>query len=272
MYPELFRIGEFPLTPYGLLVAAGFVGALLVAARLAAREGVVPAEQIYDFGISLTLAAIIGGKLFLLVTDPWFRENPLRIFSWEFFLSAGVFYGGFLCALAYAVWAFHRRRLPGWHVADLFAPAVPLGHALGRLGCFTAGCCHGGLAEWGPGVIFTDPACLVAPELRGIPLHPVQLYEAGLNLAMAAAMWVLFRRRRFDGQVFLVYLAAYGVSRFGLEFLRGDERGWVVTDLLSTSQLIAGLLVVAAITLYVIRRRASLTRPAPAGRPAGRRR
>src|ERR671916_1368930 len=98
MYPEIFRIGNFPINTYGVLLALAFLAALLVAARLGARDG-LPRERIYDLGLWLLLAAIVGSKLLMLAVEPEYRGNPLRLLSLDFLRSGGVFYGGFIAGV-----------------------------------------------------------------------------------------------------------------------------------------------------------------------------
>lgn len=258
MYPELFRIGDFPVNTYGVLLALAFLAALLVAARLAARDG-LPRERVYDLGLWILLAAIVGSKLLLLVVEPEYRAAPLRLLSLDFLRSGGVFYGGFLAALAAAYLLVRRYKLPWWQTADAFAPGVALGQAVGRQGCFAAGCCWGKptAAPWG--VKFTE----LGRQVTGVPtdahLHPTQLYESFAALAIFFFLLWLHRRRRFKGQVVLAYGVLYAVTRFTIEFFRDDPRGDVLglTSLthLSTSQLISLLVGLFSLALLVRRRR-----------------
>jgi phosphatidylglycerol---prolipoprotein diacylglyceryl transferase len=169
------------------------------------------------------------------------------IFSLNTLQAGGVFSGGLLAALLAAVWYIRKHRLPALATCDAFAPGLALGHAIGRLGCFAAGCCFGKPTHSWWGVTFTNP---VAHDLVGTPLHealePTQLFEFAVELAnFFLLMWML-KRRKFDGQVFGAYLVLYGVARFFLEFLRGDPgRGSVLGGLMTGTQLIAVGLVVA---------------------------
>lgn len=128
-----------------------------------------------------------------------------------------VYYGGFVVAalsgFAWCLW----RGISGWRMADVLAPSLALGHAVGRLGCLANGCCYGRRCDWPWGIHY--PARYGLPDA---PLHPAPLYEALLGLGLAAGLVWLFRRRRFDGQVFAVYLVGYGLVRGAVEFFRGD--------------------------------------------------
>ena len=279
MFPELFRIGDFPVNTYGVLLALAFLSALLIAARLAARDG-LPRDRVYDLGLWMLLAAIVGSKVLMLFTEPGYRENPWSLFSLDFLRSGGVFYGGFIGAAAVGYFLIRRYRLPWWKTADAFAPGIALGNAIGRQGCFAAGCCWGKptLAPWGvhfteaghqvTGVPTTvaqldDPAqqAFWAEKLGGlfqpVHLHPTQLYESfGALLIFLFLLW-LHRRKRFSGQVILCYAVLYAVMRFTIEIFRDDPRGDILglTSLtgLSTSQMLSIIVGVGAVVLLVLR-------------------
>jgi len=256
MYPELFRIGDFTLHAYGVLLALAFLLALVLAARLAARDG-LPRERIYDLGLWLLVAGIVGSKLLLLVAEAEYRENPLRLVSLDFLRSGGVFYGGLLAAVATAFVLVRRFRLPWWRTADAFAPAVALGQSIGRQGCFAAGCCWGEPTAMPWGVHFSERGHEVTGVPIGVALHPTQLYESFAALAILLLLLWLHRRKKFDGQIVLTYGALYAAVRFTIEFFRDDPRGDIlgITSLtgLSTSQLISLLVGAASLCALVMR-------------------
>lgn len=268
MFPRLFTIPAFdlfgrnvgPLTlhSYGLLLAIAFLLGLYAAARLARRDG-LDASKVTDLGVYVLIAGLLGAKLMLVVVE-WghYKLNPSEI--WSLFQSGGVFYGGLLGALPVA-WLLSRRfGLPGWRTADALAPGVILGQAVGRLGCFAAGCCHGRPAEVPWAVRFTDVyAARTVGTPLDTPLHPVQLYESAAAFAIFGALLWLFPRRRFYGQLVASYALLYAVARFFLEFFRGDaSRGFVFGGSLSTSQFIAILMVLAvgAVWPYLVKNHA----------------
>jgi phosphatidylglycerol:prolipoprotein diacylglycerol transferase len=261
MYPELFRIGSFPVNTYGVLLALAFLAALLVAARLGARDG-LPRERLFDLGLWLLLAAIVGSKVLLLVVEPEYRAAPLRLLSLDFLRSGGVFYGGFLGAVVTAYVLVRRYQLPWWRTADAFAPGIALGQAIGRQGCFAAGCCWGKPTTQPWGVRFSE----LGQQVTGVPidthLHPTQLYESFAALIFFALLVWMHRRKTFDGQIILTYGVLYGATRFVIEFFRDDPRGdlFGLTSLthLSTSQLISLLVgITSLVFLFIRRRRAS---------------
>jgi phosphatidylglycerol:prolipoprotein diacylglycerol transferase len=148
--------------------------------------------------------------------------------------------------------------LPVGKTFDVYAPALALGLGIGRLGCFAAGCDYGKPTTSFLGVVFTDPfSHEVAGTPLGVPLHPTQLYEALATFLIFGILVLCYRYKRYDGQIFLLYLALYAAARFLIEFLRGDEdRGFLFGHLLSTSQFIALLtLAVAAGLAFQLRSR-----------------
>lgn len=262
MYPELFRIGNFPINTYGLLLALGMLLALFVASRLAARDG-LPRERIYDLGLWTLIGGLLGSKLLMLVVDDTYRNNIWNVFSLDFLRSGGVYYGGFLGGFIALVFLIRWYKLPFWKVADAFAPAVALGQAIGRQGCFAAGCCWGKPTGLPWGVHFTEQA----HEFTGVPiygptnedlyLHPTQLYESITMLVVFGILVYLHRHKRFDGQVLVAYGIIYAIVRFLIEFVRDDPRGdfMGLTSLtgLSTSQIISLIVAAGAIVFMIWR-------------------
>jgi phosphatidylglycerol:prolipoprotein diacylglycerol transferase len=256
MYPEIFRIGNFPINTYGVLLALAFLAALLTAAKLAARDG-LPRERVYDLGLWMLLAAIVGSKVLMLFTEPEYREDPARLISLDFLRSGGVFYGGFITAVVAGYFLIRRYKLPWWKTADAFAPGIALGNAIGRQGCFAAGCCWGKPTTMPWGVEFTEAGHQVTGVPLDVHLHPTQLYESfGALLIFFFLIW-LHRRKRFSGQVILFYAVLYAVMRFTIEFFRDDPRGDILglTTLtgLSTSQMLS--LIVGIVGLVFLIRR-----------------
>jgi phosphatidylglycerol:prolipoprotein diacylglycerol transferase len=250
MYPKLFDLGPLSIYTYGLLLALSYLLGLQVAVIRGERRGIDRA-QMMDLGIYVILAAFVGAKLLLVAVDfQHFVDNPGDLFS--LFRAGGVFYGGLILATLVAIWYMRRHRMPLWPTADAIAPGIALGHVTGRLGCFLGGCCYGKPTDVAWAVTFTSPeaAANVGTPLH-VALHPTQLYEAGAELIILGALLLLERRGRgFAGRTFFTYLLLYGVSRFIIEFYRGDPRGFVF-DAISTSQLISLLLIPVSIVMLV---------------------
>jgi phosphatidylglycerol:prolipoprotein diacylglycerol transferase len=244
VFPKIISFGDFFLPAYGVLVALGFLAGLAVTLKLARRAG-LDAEKIGNLAVYCALTGLAGAKLLMFVFDfNYYSTHPEKIFSLETLLSAGVYYGGFLAALGFAWFYVRRERLPWLAVADALAPGVALGHTVGRLGCFAAGCCWGTECDRPWAVTFTsaDAHALTGVPL-GVKLHPAQLYEAALTLAV---FWVVYRkamRPHEAGSVLGWYLVLYSAARIGVEFVRAHEQALPFGGPLSTTQWIAvGLL------------------------------
>ncbi|MBZ5513416.1 MAG: prolipoprotein diacylglyceryl transferase [Acidobacteriia bacterium] len=252
MHPILFDFGFFQLPTYGVLLVTALVTAIYTAVREGKREG-LESGRLLDFSTWLIVVALVGAKALMVLTDwRFYWENPSEILSRSTLLAGGVFYGGFIAAVFFAVWYVRVYRLPLWKVFDIYAPGIALGLGIGRLGCFAAGCDYGKPTTSALGVVFKSR---VAHEVAGTPLgvrlHPTQIYESLACLLIFAILVWSFRTKRYDGQIFLRYITLYAVARFLIEFLRGDEdRGFVFNHLLSTSQFIALLALGAAAVLY----------------------
>ena len=253
MCPRLFSIGPLSIPTYGVLVGIGFLVGLYLVGRLARRAGLDP-DKMTNLGVWVVLAAMVGAKLFLVVADlDTYLEHPERLFSLSLLRAGGVFYGGLLAALGTAVWYSHRHGLPGLRTADIFAPAVAVGHSIGRLGCFAAGCCWGKPTALPWGVAFTDPA---AHDFVGVPLnvhlHPTQLYEAGGTLAVGLVLLRLIQKPHRPGTVLAWYLVLYSTFRLLVEFLRAEtSRSFPFDGPLSVTQWVAVLLVLAGVFLLM---------------------
>jgi phosphatidylglycerol:prolipoprotein diacylglycerol transferase len=252
LFPKLFEFSWLVIHTYGFLLAVAFLAALWASARAARRQQVDPAK-IYDLGLYIAISALLGSKALLLITElGYYLEHPREIFSLATLRSGGVYYGGFILAVLVGVTVARRQRLPVWKVADCAAPGIALGQSIGRLGCFAAGCCYGKPTASLFGVTFTNPYSqeTVGVPLK-VPLHPVQIYESVASLVLFFILWEWLKRKRFDGQVFILYLVLYSCTRFAIEFFRGDtERGFVLSGLLSTSQAIGLVLILAAAVLF----------------------
>jgi phosphatidylglycerol:prolipoprotein diacylglycerol transferase len=256
MYPELFHIKGFPINTYGVFLALAFLAGILVATKLAERDG-LPRQRIYDLCLWILLASLLGSKILMFFTEPQYREHPAQLLSLDFLRSGGVFYGGLIGAVITAYVLIRRYGLPWWKTADACAPGIALGNVLGRQGCFSAGCCWGKPTNLPWGVRFTQ----LGHEITGVPidarLHPTQLYESfAMLLAFLFLLW-LHRRKKFSGQVILAYVAIYAAVRFVIEFVRDDPRGDIMglTTLtgLSTSQMIGLIVGIGALVLLTLR-------------------
>src|SRR5204862_5319417 len=255
MYPKLLElrsipiVGQITLYTYGVLLAAAYLLGLKLASGRANHRG-LESNRVLDLGIYIIISALVGAKLLLLVTDfNTFRADPRELFT--LLRSGGVFYGGLIVAVSVALVYISRVGLPLWTTCDVFAPGIALGHVVGRFGCLFAGCCYGKPTTLPWGITFTDTfaATNVGTPL-GVPLHPTQLYEAGAELLILGILLRTERKGRpFAGRTFWLYMLLYAISRFIIEFYRGDDRGTV--GMFSTAQFISIVLAPLAIVMLV---------------------
>ncbi len=255
MFPRLFHIGSFSLPTYGLLVSIGVLLGLWISVRNSEKQGIDP-EHAWNFGILVVLCGIVGAKILYIVNDwGYYTSHPSEIFSFATLQAGGVFSGGLIGAFIAAFWYIRKNRMPALATCDAFAPGLALGHAIGRVGCFAAGCCYGKPTNHFWGVTFTSP---LAQAWVGTPLNqalePTQLFESAVELANFFILMWLLRRKKFDGQVFGSYLFLYGIARFFLEFIRDDPgRGEVFGGIMTGTQLISLLLVVMGGLIWYLR-------------------
>jgi phosphatidylglycerol:prolipoprotein diacylglycerol transferase len=249
MYPRLFELGPVTLYTYGILLAAAYLAGLKLA-MVRASHRQLDQTRVLDLGIYIIISALIGAKLLLLLTDlQSYISNPAELLTLA--RSGGVFYGGLILAVVVALWYIRKVGLPLWTTCDVFAPGIALGHIIGRLGCFFAGCCYGKPTDVAWAITFTDPfaATNVGTPLN-VPLHPTQLYEAGAEAVILALLLATESRgRRFPGRTFWLYMLLYAASRYVIEIYRGDPRG--VVGIFSTSQFISLVLAPLAVIMLV---------------------
>ena len=251
MFPKLISFGDFFLPTYGLLVALGFFVALQVVVRLSKRSGIDP-EKATNLAIYCALSGLLGAKLLMFLFDfPLYREHPGEIFTMATLQAAGVFQGGFVLATAFAFWFMHRNKMPLLGTADAFAPGVAIGHAIGRLGCFAAGCCWGAVCDRPWAVTFTNPDAfrLVGVPLN-VPLHPTQLYEVISEALLFAFLWQRSKSPHRPGEILGLYLVISSIARFIVEFYRVHQQSMPFNGPFSLTQWIAlGLLLPGAYLL-----------------------
>jgi len=217
----------------------------------------LPEQKIMDLSLYVLASAILGAKALLVIVE-WrhYLGRPRDLI--EVLRSGGVFYGGLICASVVGIAYLRRHHLPSWKVADMAAPSIALGEAIGRWGCFAAGCCYGKPSDGPFHVTFTDPFAhdAVGTPLN-VPLHPTQIYLSLNAFVIFLILQWAYRRRTFDGEVFWLYLLLYSITRGIIEVWRGDlVRGFVIPGVLSTSQFIGLATAIAslAMLLYLSRR------------------
>lgn len=261
MHQVAFKIANWPIHWYGIFVALGFVAGLWTAARRAPLTG-VKAEHASDAGPWMIVGAILGARI-LYVATYWkesFAGQPLQ----EIFMvqhGGLVFYGGLIGASLAIILYARIRRVPLWRLADVFAPSIALGYVFGRLGCLMNGCCYGRACGLPWAITYprgheTFPVAAAAPT----PVHPTQLYDSFLNLALYLFLAWLYRRKKFDGQVFAVYLVCYAFTRSFVEYFRGDYNPeHIHVGFFTPAQLVSVAILAGGILLFVLLRRMKRT-------------
>jgi phosphatidylglycerol:prolipoprotein diacylglycerol transferase len=256
MHPILVKIGPITIHTYGFLLALGVLSAILLSLHLANKQD-IDRKVLTDFFFYSILIGLIGAKLFLFVTEfGYYSRNPGQIKS--LLTSAGTFYGGLIFGALFAVWFVRKHKLDYKVLGDIVAPAIALAHFFGRMGCFFAGCCWGREAhDCAIAVQFTDSRATTGVP-QHVPLYPTQLIESILNLLNFVILFVFYKKwRKFDGQIFIMYIFNYSVIRFIVEYFRGDDdRGYIFGGMhepfssLSVPQLISIIGIIIAMILY----------------------
>lgn len=251
MFPTLFKIGPVELHTYGLMIFLGYLAASYTARALAFRFK-LPGEEVYNLTFYSLLIGLLGARALFVITR-WADYQGDLVGIFRFWEGGLVFFGGLIVVVPYIVWFSRKHKMSIWSLGDAMVPGLVVGHALGRLGCFAAGCCYGRPTDMPWGVRFQSE--LVDASLRGIPLHPTQLYEAFSLLVLFAGLMFLARKRKFAGEITLTYFITYPIIRSIIEIYRGDSiRGFVIEDWLSTSQFISILVIIGALIALFYRR------------------
>ncbi|WP_299982867.1 prolipoprotein diacylglyceryl transferase [Desulfobacula sp.] len=246
MHPVLLHIGSFNLYTYGLFVALGFMTAMWVSQKNAKPHG-ISSGIITDIFFVILVSALLGARLlYVLINFDVYKSNLLDIFKiWN---GGLVFFGGFISAVVATAIYLKLKNLNIWKTADIISPGVALGHAVGRVGCFFAGCCYGKECDLPIAVKFTNPESL-API--GVYLHPTQIYSVFSNLILFFVLLWLQKRKKFNGMVFLSYIMLYSLFRSIVEFFRGDFRGDFFFEFISMSQGIGLMVSLIAFILLI---------------------
>jgi phosphatidylglycerol---prolipoprotein diacylglyceryl transferase len=260
MYPNLFTIGDFTVTTFGLMMFLAFVTAAWVTSIQLGRRGLRP-DLAWDMLLWVALGGILGAKLYYVALH-WedLLANPMG----THFSRAGlVWYGGLIGGVLAYYWLIRRRNLPLAPMFDSVMPALMLSYAVGRMGCFLVGDDYGVPTESWVGIAFPEGAPPTqAGYLRAmgadipasvsdfevLAVHPTQLYEVGAGLLMFGILWKLSHRALRSGQLFAFGLGLYGIERFLIEFVRLKDD--IVFWGLSTSQLMSVIAVLAAVALW----------------------
>lgn len=251
MFPVLFSFdwgSTINIHSYGVLIALGALIAYLFTQYQAKKELGVGPEKIQAITRIIILGAFIGGKIFFYLENPSFYFSSLNNLT-ENFRNGFVFYGSLITVLPMLVWYFRKHNLPLWPMLDIMAFVALILHSFGRVGCFMAGCCYGLPTEGSIFVVYSDPLA-VAP--MDVHLHPTQLYSVALLMSIFVILWMFKKHKRFQGQLFMLYIMIYATGRAIIEVFRGDiSRGFLIEDWISHSQSISIILITIIVFFYL---------------------
>ncbi len=254
MHPIIAKLGPFTIYSYGMMVAIAFLFAIHVARLETVHRG-IRIDLFYDLVFYLFIGSLIGARVYYLAffNPSSFIKDPVSILKiWEGGLAMhGAILGGIVAGLLFS----KRRKISFWNLADLMAPSIILGQAIGRIGCFLNGCCFGVPTESAFGVRFPEGS-LPYTAYRGLAVHPTQLYELGLNLAGFFILWSMRQRIRFQGGLFLLYLMIYNCIRIAVSSLRGDCL-YIWNTNIKIAQIISGIIFVVALIMFIKREKSA---------------
>lgn len=257
MHSVLFKIGPITIFSYGFMLMVAFVVATAVAIQEARRQK-LEAEAILDLAPWILVASIVGARLaFVIQNLGEFSAHPLEIF--QVWTGGLTFYGGLAGGLLAGVGYAWRRRLAFWRYADVIAPSLALGYAIGRIGCFLNGCCYGSPTDLPWACRFHDSTL---PGGITPPSHPTQLYSAAISIGIFFILRTVARRATVPGQVLLTYGILYALYRFGIEFLRRGATASVFAAGITTGQWVSLLVFLLGLGGWVLLAR----RPVTAGK------
>jgi len=243
VHPVFFKLGSVTIYSYGIMLALAFGVGIYLARKRAVTVG-INSQTIMDLGVYVLISSIIGARLLYVLSNlSYYKTHPLEV---VFSRYGFIFYGGLILAIIVGSWYIKRQNLSVWKTADVIAPSIAIGHAIGRIGCFLNGCCYGKptTLPWGVMLPGSDPLQLTR-------LHPTQLYSCASNLIIFCILTYLWKRRKFDGQIFLLYLILYAVARFTIEIYRGDNP-YILLHL-TLSQILSIFIGLGAMTIMVIK-------------------
>lgn len=244
MHPVLFEYGSLRLYSWGFMLAVAVLIAIWGIGRLFEREG-YDRDSVFEMVILMVICGLIGSHLAYILVYQWneFLADPLMFFNIKNGVEGMIWYGALLGGMIPFIIYLRIKRMSFWKVADMFTPFLALGYALVRVGCFLRGCCYGEITTSVLGVVF--------PAVDEFVRHPTQLYSSALNLVLFAFLIWFYPRRKFSGQVFLLYLIGYCIYRFIVEFFRETV---IFYGFLSLGQVYTLGLLVVAIALYLWQR------------------
>ncbi|MGE5390175.1 MAG: prolipoprotein diacylglyceryl transferase [Deltaproteobacteria bacterium] len=242
MHPILLQFGPIKVFAWGFMLALAVIISVIGISRMLDKEG-YQSEIAIDLILLTVICGIIGGRLSYIITYEWtdFLRDPWMVLSLrEGGIQGLVWYGSLAGGVIPFLIYLHKKKLPGWPIADIFAPFVALGYAVVRIGCFLEGCCYGKVTSSALGMIF--------PTVDAYSRYPTQLFSSALNFILFGILIWLYQRRRFPGQVFITYIIGYSIYRFIVEYFR---ESLIMVGPISLGQVYTlGLLIVGVILYY----------------------
>ena len=218
MHPIFFTILGFEIHFYSIFFTLGLIAGCLIFVFGDKRLRKDFKESLLDAYLYILIAVLIGAKLLYVLVNIKAYASDFSMLIADF-RQGFLFYGGLIGAILAMVLFFRKKDLPVWYYVDAAAPAIPLGHAIGRIGCIFAGCCYGSPTDLPWGIIY-PVTCPIAPS--GVSLHPYPIYEMIGNLIIFAVIMSVRYKSKVPGRMMAVYLMGYGLLRFSLEYTRGD--------------------------------------------------
>ncbi len=247
MHPILFKIGPITIYTYGVMVALGIFFGSWILLKLSDREG-IPREDVIDTAFWSVVSGFLGARLFFFIYNPEYLHPWYRVlFIWQ---GGLVWYGGVLFGTLTAIYFIWRRKIPLWKFADIVSIALSVGLGFGRIGCTMAGCCYGKVCHAPFAIVFTNPHS-AAP--LNVPLWPTEPVSSAANFLIAGILYLIYRKRRFPGEVFGFYLILYGIFRFLIEFVRATPKE--ILGVFSNNQIISIIMVSAGILILIYRKK-----------------
>jgi phosphatidylglycerol:prolipoprotein diacylglycerol transferase len=247
MHPIIFSFGKLTIFSYGLFVALAFFTAITYLSKQIkkSKEKILSQDELYSLFIYITVSGIIGARLLFVFSNPQdFVLDPMSVFKlWEGGLT---YYGGFISAAIFVLAYVRIKKISILKLGDFFAPALALGHAIGRIGCFFAGCCYGKETNVAWSVVFRDKNSLAA---LGVHLHPTQLYESFGNFLIFFLLYFYSKKEHKKGFLVSFYFISYAVLRFVVEFFRGDPDRVGQYFGLSVSQILSLILFIIGVSI-----------------------
>lgn len=258
MHPRLFYFGHIAIPTYGVLTAIALIAALALAMQIAKRLVLDP-NKVWNLGLLTILTALLGSRLLLILLHPQdFLAHPFWMLGLVTVRSQGIFYGSIALAICACIGYMFAAALPLRRTLDCLAPAVTLGLAIQCLGAFAAGSDFGTPTSKPWGVVYKHGlATLWSGTPLGVQLHPVQIYEAVLLLALFGALLFWLPRRQGDGDIAGTFLFSYGLILYFLDFYRGD-RSFLFHETLSVTQFVTVIITFAGAALLIRRKPAAL--------------